>query len=70
MAKPKECEGCGCDRAILTSAKVLLNESGTRLSYNLLCIPCLLKQVGVDIWQWKDAPKETKDTLFGCVKGE
>jgi len=41
----KRCNNCGCERKILMDCKVHIEE--TTLSLKRLCVPCLLKFIGL-----------------------
>lgn len=41
--KKRECSRCGCQRSLLTTAKV--HAGHTTISFKTLCFPCLLRSV-------------------------
>lgn len=53
----KECSQCGCRRTMLLTDTTLEEQdrggNKDRIYLFHICIPCLLKVVGVDVWQNK-----------------
>ena len=48
--KVKECEKCGCKRSILLKTKVLFQEDSIQMTFNYLCVPCLLETLNLSSW--------------------
>lgn len=62
--KPKRCNKCGCERIFLCKAELIENITGNRFKLNVLCFPCMLTVIKIDIWKWKDLDQQGKFQLF------